>query len=41
VLGWPDFEAKYGIDAKQDSTVYFRAWPSRAVWLAAHPEFEA
>ena len=40
-LGWHEFEAKYGISAMRDSGVYFRAWPGRAAWLAAHQDFEA
>jgi hypothetical protein len=39
-LGWPDFDEKYGINALQDSRAFWRLWPSRAVWCAAHPEFE-
>lgn len=41
VQGWPPFEAKYQISAVTDAALYWRAWPARASWLAAHPEFEA
>lgn len=41
VLGWPDFEAKYQIDALADSRGFWQAWPSRMTWLASHPDFQA
>ena len=41
VLGWADFEEKYQFNALADAAAYWRAWPSRVAWLAAHPDFQA
>ena len=38
--GWGPFEEKYGFCALADAGRYFKAWPNRVPWLAAHPDFE-